>query len=701
MYSSIDFAELQQLSVSACLRCRKQKILPQLKCSREKPICRRCHRIGAECSYPAPPDRRRLAAERAEARSKSSFGHEARGPLSETPGPSSSGPPDHADTEHLHSHQDNRISSPNTSHEPPSPPILFLETSSTDDFTSMQPPDAVQLSQEVAMFLIDVYFDRHYQAHLLFNKKDFTANFLNHKVPKFVLLSVFAFASLFFDSNLTKSPCRNITPITMSGTDWPTVGRQWANQASQMTLMNADKPCLEHVQACQSILCHLKKLDGYIKSAADDIFPAIAHRTCCLLRLDQFEGYASAEDARNARFHGTCWNDLAFCPLPSDSDEFQDDVQGQQICFNARGHLHDRSGAQNPFLLGTYKSMIIIYGIWWEIQDFVQNARPNRLEAQAWISRLYELDKKLQDFYEATSEDVRYVTNASQTAPPTNTFWAFCVTYFYHLCVFYLHSSVVPALSGTSQRPVFSKQFMRLSAEQALQHCTTVTNMTSHFLSTDPDLSKLWAIVGYGASVCLATQLRYFVAIRALDTERLQQAHVHLKLTTGLKRYWAPLRDIASGMERVFSHASLLATPVPRSRMQMEIRIPNPSQDLENLVSKGPAQDIPAGDIYTYVPDEEGTNHPRERHDKRHSYSLATPTMEHTAEAQGGIGGLDDMVGRNQMVLPSHAHNPEHLGMTPLDPESIWWDQDPVALANFPGNTSLLSDIMDLQMEMY
>lgn len=35
--------------------------------------------------------------------------------------------------------------------------------------------------------------------------------------------------------------------------DWSVIGGRWAEQASQGALMHADKPCIEHVQACQTL----------------------------------------------------------------------------------------------------------------------------------------------------------------------------------------------------------------------------------------------------------------------------------------------------------------------------------------------------------------------------------------------------------------------------------------------------------------
>jgi hypothetical protein len=52
-------------------------------------------------------------------------------------------------------------------------------------------------SSEVAMFLIDIYFARMYNAHLLFHKETFISDFTANKVPDFIALAIFASASVY------------------------------------------------------------------------------------------------------------------------------------------------------------------------------------------------------------------------------------------------------------------------------------------------------------------------------------------------------------------------------------------------------------------------------------------------------------------------------------------------------------------------
>lgn len=120
----------------------------------------------------------------------------------------------------------------------------------------------------------------------------------------------------------------------------------------------------------------------------------------------------------------------------------------------------------------------------------------------------------------------------------------FSLTYLYHLCVVYLHSSVVPVLSCTTQNLPISRAMIRLSAEQAWEHSVSLTTMTDQFIAGKAAISKSWAVVGYGAYVCAAIQLRRLLALGVLTHQRLQDTKVHLHLTGELSKYWMTLRPL-------------------------------------------------------------------------------------------------------------------------------------------------------------
>jgi hypothetical protein len=86
----------------------------------------------------------------------------------------------------------------------------------------------------------------------------------------------------------------------------------------------------------------------------------------------------------------------------------------------------------------------------------------------------------------------------------------------------------------------------RLAAEQAWDHSVIMTTMTDQFLMQKVVISKLWAVVGYGAYVCAAIQLRRFLALGILTHQRLEYTKVHLHLIGELSKYWMTLQPFVS-----------------------------------------------------------------------------------------------------------------------------------------------------------
>jgi hypothetical protein len=69
-------------------------------------------------------------------------------------------------------------------------------------------PGDVGVSREVALFLIEIYFERHYQADLLFRKRDFIQSYKSGLICDHVSRAIFAFASLYV--SLTVRLCPDI-----------------------------------------------------------------------------------------------------------------------------------------------------------------------------------------------------------------------------------------------------------------------------------------------------------------------------------------------------------------------------------------------------------------------------------------------------------------------------------------------------------
>lgn len=263
----------------------------------------------------------------------------------------------------------------------------------------------------------------------------------------------------------------------------------------------------------------------------------------------------------NAKFQIDCWADVMGCLLPGDGVDGSPTVPTR--CLGHNGLIQNLGPTQHTSSIGFNTALIIIQGLWyvylsrpstqvpsdkrhrWEIQQFVRAVQVNSGSPTERVSEYCSLSKRLEELPDKATEFTQYErgkeTSRSGSADQAG---AFSLTYLYRLCAVYLHSCMVPVLSCSRQAPFISRAMIRLAAEQAWEHSVSMSTMAEHLIARRAAISKSWAIVGYGAYVCAAIQLRRFLALGVLTHQRLQETKVHLHLTGELSKYWMTLQPI-------------------------------------------------------------------------------------------------------------------------------------------------------------
>ncbi|KAI6750530.1 hypothetical protein HG530_014811 [Fusarium avenaceum] len=401
-------------------------------------------------------------------------------------------------------------------HDQPEEPALPAITGLSPRQTALDRENlvAAKVPMEVALFLFEIYFERHYQAYLLFRKDDLIESYKAGNSCRYVILATFAFASLFLHSVPGGIFQGEIGIAEVSLADWQVIGQKWAEEASQQALMRADEPCLELVQACQVLALF------------------------CL---------------ENSRFYIDCWASVEGRPLPADDD---DKAKGPHYCLDKTGTLI--SSGENAEL--SFNSvLIVVQGLWWEVQQFVGLIHGHQGSQSEWASRYCSLDQRLQDLPgHLASCKQNSLTCDPMMAPTPDLARVLSLRSIYELCLVYLYSSVVPALSCRRETPRFSQPMLQQAAEQAYDHSLTITSMVKKYLSSKASTSKLWPIVGYSAYVCAAVQLRRCLAIRSLDQAWYERNTTNLEITGELGKHWMTLQPLHDDMERQFFHARRL-----------------------------------------------------------------------------------------------------------------------------------------------
>jgi hypothetical protein len=239
-------------------------------------------------------------------------------------------------------------------------------------------------SDELVMFLVEVYFSRVYNAALLFHKPRFLFELANNAVPQFILLSMFALASVFLYNKNDQNDQNSAASAGILGSklDWQRRGAQWAELASQKVLAQADIPSIKTVQACQTLVLY-----WFACSQTDraNFHANVAYRICRLLGLHQVRDPDGVDaitaelnrrclwscwmtqciSQENAIFVGSSWKEVAGILLPSDDASFTNGTPSSTEYLDKDGEVQfdgqDATSASRP----SYQAQFVkLTGIW-------------------------------------------------------------------------------------------------------------------------------------------------------------------------------------------------------------------------------------------------------------------------------------------------------------------------------------------------
>ncbi|KAL5315282.1 hypothetical protein ACEPPN_016149 [Leptodophora sp. 'Broadleaf-Isolate-01'] len=507
-----------------------------------------------------------------------------------------------------------------------------------EDYRASTPPINAVLrrttlpSPEVALFLIDIFFSRLYNASLLFHKATFLSDYHANKVPDFVALSIFALASIFLGASQIHAHQGGDEDgvdlgISMISTSDPyNQGFEWATAASQRVLLQADVPRLETIQACQNLALY-----WFSRGQTDrtHIHTHTAYRTARLLNLHiphSQHGDSDSSDllneikARcfwscwvtscisqdNADFKTTPWQEAVSLPLPSDEESFSSGTPISSECFDDDGQimsLHPFASKPPPSTMG---ELVKLFNLWWEIQHFVKHKGSNPADPSGRIATLFELDRRLGIVFENFHPDLRYQQADSLTSAKLDPYRLFSIHCLYRLCACALHTSIVPLFSESPSTPLVSKKLVRISAEESVKHASLMLDMASVLLTTRPDISRLPSIIGYAMFVACTVHFKSLVAQRRLQKYGTSRFRGAVCILEQLKEYWATNQGLWDALKNLYASKGLDIDTISKSDSRFNTSSHERDTDLEKIVShEGTPQESGGTDIYTYVAPEE------------------------------------------------------------------------------------------------
>ncbi|KAG9240843.1 hypothetical protein BJ878DRAFT_523870 [Calycina marina] len=549
--SQLQLPPQSQFAATACRRCREQK----LKCNRELPCCARCARLGLICAFPDPPDRKLLATARINARKRKIEGGSQDGQEDL----------DRVESRGHPSYSSNALANVSGYHHSQS-----SKASSTDSHNDLPRP--------LHLFLVETYFKHMYNAWLLFHEPTFIDDVDAGRVPLYVLLSIYATATVFIKSqSTTGSNAKFIEPLG----NICARGQEWASQSGIEVLKNIDQPCLASVQACEVLALYWFAVG---QSQRNTMMSGIAYKAACVLKLDYAKSthlplndpaYTSdsswLNDEIRRRVFWATWlthcinsehytigtsvnNRIMDLPLPINNYSFQQGIKEPLTTAKmeldeiaSRTVSHNRPGPLPSVMAELVKLMMI----WAAIEDYLE--RRQYKTTKECLADLFDLDARLSAWTAALHTTLTYskrnlYKQLVVDQEPTYIF----VHALHHQCYLVLHSSLVPQFSGLSLDSSVSSEAVNVSARIALKHAKAISELGSDLIALQWDFSRVAPFVGY----CMYVSASVYIVFLFSQNEGLASLAktnlvVNLKVLKAMKGYWSIL-------ERMWTRINIL-----------------------------------------------------------------------------------------------------------------------------------------------
>ena len=162
---------------------------------------------------------------------------------------------------------------------------------------------------------------------------------------------------------------------------------------------------------------------------------------------------------------------------------------------------------------------------------------------------MFELDGNLQKLYKELPKELTAEGLISPGSSERILRNAFFLRSIYHLCLVYLHASVVPGLSGSKRGLDCSRNLVEYCARTALSNATLFSDMAKDYLGSRPDFSKVPTFVGYCAFIMGSTHAVMLGHSGTTDAFASFSNSVYcLMMLQELKDYWPIMRFLVCSL---------------------------------------------------------------------------------------------------------------------------------------------------------
>ncbi|KAI7771474.1 hypothetical protein LZL87_010914 [Fusarium oxysporum] len=292
------------LSRTACERCRRQK----LRCSRQRPTCTRCSRFSVTCTYPELADRRRLTARRESVRAEQTRSVSDAAPVTPESTELDVGTARSPSVApRINSFGVVDVGPPRTEH---------AASNSAGTNLDDLPPRAIGLA------LLDIYFERLYNATLLFNRTQLFESYLDGSLPPYLLRSIFALSSLFLRKPRHQPPrlgSHAVSPELAAFATYASYGDGWVEAARREAWLLTDRPTVQVVQALSCLNLYWFATRDLDRARINAVMAFASATTFRSLNLSDNGSRTKDELQLIERKHGcfwACWSTMCISSFP-------------------------------------------------------------------------------------------------------------------------------------------------------------------------------------------------------------------------------------------------------------------------------------------------------------------------------------------------------------------------------------------------
>ncbi|KAI3316836.1 hypothetical protein HD806DRAFT_541813 [Xylariaceae sp. AK1471] len=469
----------------ACSTCKTQKI----RCTEERPSCKRCVRLHHVCTYSGdpPPERNNRSSPQDVAQRDVASKH-AQIPRMEQ----------RAAQAHAAQFVHRRL------------PILPQPLPQPGGTMGAKP--YLGVLESLVPELVDIYFDYVYNAHFLLHKRSFLESVADGTACTHVVLSVCAWAAKFYED------ASGLAVLKDQG-----FMLEWAQRAGKLVFEDVEELVPENIVTFLNLALFWHSIGSYTKAyflkgnafLVQDLLGLgpkslqTGNLLECEIRRRRFWAcyvmHCHTEPGKVLQFGPK--GDILTLPLPwSDRD------------FDAGVSQHPQISLSSEESDGSVFAVLIKATSFWSSVSSLLNGCETSLHVR--VPAILALDERIQKWWKTVPSDLKLTPESVKSVPRGILTRVLHINSLYHQCLCALHASLVPLFSCNPGDGWYTVR--QLSAQTAFEHACETSALVAAILETTSRTSAVPMFMGFAAYCACAIQIPFWWCSNTAVRERVQ-----------------------------------------------------------------------------------------------------------------------------------------------------------------------------------